>query len=228
MPNATAIDLTPVPETARRSQLAGIPHDLIYASRLKRYFDLVLACLVLPVVLPLLGLIAVAIACDGGKPLYSHHRIGRDGRMFRMWKFRTMVADADALLAAHLRDDPLALTEWTTRQKLQHDPRVTRLGRWLRKSSLDELPQLWNVVRGDMSLVGPRPMMPDQRRLYSGTDYYAMRPGVTGLWQVSCRNGGAFADRAIYDSEYRRRMSFGADLRLMLATVRVVLRGTGQ
>jgi lipopolysaccharide/colanic/teichoic acid biosynthesis glycosyltransferase len=144
-----------------------------------------------------------------------------------MWKLRTMVRGAEAVLASHLAADASARAEWAVRQKLADDPRITRIGRFLRRTSLDELPQLWNVLRGDMSLVGPRPMLPDQRALYPGQAYYRLRPGVTGPWQVSDRNRSAFADRARFDTAYEAEMSFGHDLGLIAATFGVVMRGTG-
>ncbi len=144
-----------------------------------------------------------------------------------MWKLRSMVADADSLLEAHLAANPAARAEWDRSQKLRSDPRITVLGRIIRKTSLDELPQLWNVLRADMSLVGPRPMLPEQRILYPGTAYYALRPGITGFWQISVRNESSFAQRAKFDAAYLRQMSLKTDILVMLRTVRVVLCGTG-
>ncbi len=138
-----------------------------------------------------------------------------------------MVPDAEMRLQACLAEDPKARAEWDATQKLKDDPRVTRMGRFLRKSSLDELPQLWNVLRGDMSLVGPRPMMLSQRAMYPGTAYYALRPGITGFWQVSERNDCEFAQRARFDADYQSRVSFLVDLTILMRTVRVVLRATG-
>ena len=123
--------------------------------------------------------------------------------------------------------NPEARLEWNSTQKLKADPRITRLGRLLRKTSMDELPQLWNVLIGDMSLVGPRPMMPSQRSLYNGTAYYALRPGITGPWQVSERNEVEFSQRAEFDREYEENVSLLTDLRLLVATTQVVIRGTG-
>lgn len=193
----------------------------------KRLLDICLILAAVPVVLPLIVILALYVAIDGGQPFYSQIRIGRDGRCFRIWKFRTMVRDADARLKAHLDANPDARTEWALSQKLRNDPRITPVGRVLRKSSLDELPQLWNVLWGNMSLVGPRPMLVEQRELYPGTDYYRLRPGITGNWQVSARNASSFADRARYDQDYARAVSFAGDLRILWATVSVVLRGTG-
>ena len=124
------------------------------------------------------------IMLDGGSPIYFQKRIGLNGKKFRMWKLRSMVPNADRALAAYLEENPEARAEWDHSQKLRHDPRITRVGLFIRKSSLDELPQLWNVIKGDMSLVGPRPMMMSQRRMYPGTAYYALRPGITGFWQI--------------------------------------------
>jgi lipopolysaccharide/colanic/teichoic acid biosynthesis glycosyltransferase len=193
----------------------------------KRVLDLVLVLMAAPFVLPLVALLAAIVALDGGRPFYSQPRVGRGGREFRMWKLRSMVVDADRRLADHLAADPVARDEWDAMQKLRRDPRVTRFGRFLRKSSLDELPQLWNVLRGEMSLVGPRPMLPEQRALYPSAVYYRMRPGITGYWQTSDRNRSTFAARALSDAAYERDLSLATDLRLLWRTVAVVLRGTG-
>ena len=193
----------------------------------KRAFDLaaVLACL--PVWVPLVALLALIVMLDGGTPFYSQNRIGRGGRVFRMWKLRSMVRGADALLAAHLDTDPDARAEWDHRQKLSKDPRITAFGGLIRKTSLDELPQLFNVLAGDMSLVGPRPMMVDQRALYPGEAYFHLRPGITGPWQVTARHRTGFASRAGFDDQYNAALSFGTDLGLLLATTKVVVQGRG-
>lgn len=179
------------------------------------------------IVVPLILLLALAVALDGFSPFYWNDRVGRGGRTFRMLKLRTMVPDADRMLEQYLDRNPEARLEWNSTQKLKADPRITRLGRFLRKTSMDELPQLWNVLIGDMSLVGPRPMMPSQRSLYSGLAYYALRPGITGPWQVSERNEVEFSKRAEFDREYEENVSLLTDLRLLAATTRVVIRGTG-
>jgi lipopolysaccharide/colanic/teichoic acid biosynthesis glycosyltransferase len=163
----------------------------------------------------------------GERPFYSQRRVGLGGRTFVMWKLRSMVADADDHLAKHLRENPDAREEWARHQKLRNDPRITPYGRFLRKLSLDELPQLWNVLIGDMALIGPRPMMPHQRALYHGLAYYAMRPGVSGFWQVSERNDAEFTSRVHFDEKYDREISFTTDVMLILRTLRVMLRGTG-
>jgi exopolysaccharide production protein ExoY len=205
------------------------PHERfgLYSVVLKRGIDVLAVLLSLPVILPLIVILALLISLDGYSPFYRQKRLGRNGRIFTLWKLRSMVHGADARLEAYLSANPAARAEWTLTQKLRGDPRITGIGRVLRKSSVDELPQLWNVLRGDMSLVGPRPMMPEQAPLYPGTAYYTLRPGITGSWQVSARNDSSFADRAHFDTAYERQVSVTTDFAILLATVRVVLRGTG-
>jgi exopolysaccharide production protein ExoY len=200
----------------------------VYRRTLKRGLDIVLVLLFLPIILVVVGMLALLVWREGGNPFYRQQRVGLDGRPFVMWKLRSMVPDADAQLEAYLAANPAAREEWDRSQKLAHDPRVTRLGGFLRRSSIDELPQLWNVLKGDMSLVGPRPMMPSQQILYPGSAYYRLRPGVTGFWQISSRNRSSFANRAKFDALYERRLSLRTDLQVLLRTVRVVLRCTGQ
>ncbi len=204
-----------------------LPGRGLYRTRLKRALDLVAVIAAAPLVLPLIALLALLVRLDGGPAFYAQMRVGRSGHLYRMWKLRSMVVDAEARMERHLAADPAARAEWDATQKLKADPRVTLVGRFLRKSSLDELPQLWNVLTGDMSLVGPRPMMPSQRVLYPGHAYFRLRPGITGPWQVSERNATTFAARAGFDAEYEQALSFLTDTRLLLATVRVVLRATG-
>jgi lipopolysaccharide/colanic/teichoic acid biosynthesis glycosyltransferase len=198
-----------------------------YRRALKRVLDVALVLASAPVVLPLVLALAVVVRLDGGGAFYTQPRVGRGGRVFRIWKLRTMVPDAEARLRAMLATDPAAKEEWDSTQKLRNDPRITAAGSFLRRSSLDELPQLWNVLVGDMSLVGPRPMMPDQQALYPGEAYYLLRPGITGLWQTEGRNDTTFAARAGYDARYEARVTLVADLRILWRTVSVVLRGTG-
>ena len=193
----------------------------------KRAFETLLILLTAPVTLPLMLLMAGLVALDGHNPFFAQKRIGRNGRVFRIWKLRSMVVDAESRLQAHLDDHPGDRAQWARTQKLKHDPRITPVGRLLRKTSLDELPQLWNVFMGDMSLVGPRPMMCSQRSLYPGTAYYNLRPGITGSWQVSERNESEFASRAAYDASYDKNLTLGTDLNILFRTVGVVLRGTG-
>ena len=199
----------------------------LYRNYVKRLFDVAAVVASGLVVGPLILFLALLVAADGSNPFYWNERVGRRGRNFRMLKLRTMVPDADKMLEDYLSRNAEARLEWNSTQKLKTDPRITRIGRFLRKTSLDELPQLWNVLTGDMSLVGPRPMMPSQRPLYHGLAYYSLRPGITGIWQVSDRNESAFSKRAEYDSEYDEKLTFGMDIWLLWSTVRVVLKGTG-
>lgn len=210
-------DRIPVPPRGR----------LLYADRLKRVLDIAIVLLAAPTVLLAVGVLCLLIMCDGKSPFFVQQRVGRHGRIFRMIKLRSMVVDAEARLQSYLEANPARRVEWEVNQKLRHDPRITRIGRIIRKASLDELPQLWNVLVGDMSIVGPRPMMPSQKALYPGVAYYAMRPGITGFWQVSVRNESSFAERAQFDARYFRDLSFATDLRVILRTFGVVLRGTG-
>jgi len=199
----------------------------IYRRFAKRALDIAIVAVVsLPVAMVVL-LLALLVATDGRSPFYMQARVGRGGRLFRMVKLRTMVWQADRVLDGYLASNPAARAEWDRDQKLRHDPRVTRIGALLRRSSLDELPQLWNVLRGDMSIVGPRPMMDSQRAIYPGTEYYAMRPGITGFWQVSVRNESSFSERAAFDRRYFHELSLRTDLGVIWRTVGVVLRATG-
>ncbi|MCK0168703.1 sugar transferase [Jannaschia sp. S6380] len=223
-PEAITIGATAVSPVAVADGGRGVS----YRTHVKRAMDVVLVLAAAPFVLPLVLLLALLVSLDGGRPFYEQERLGLGGRRFRMWKLRSMVTDADAALAAHLAADPDARAEWDRDQKLRDDPRVTRLGRLIRRTSLDELPQLWNVLTGDMSLVGPRPMLPEQRALYPGHAYFRLRPGLTGAWQVSDRNRTTFAARAEFDRAYDIALSLTADLAIIAATVGVVLRATGR
>lgn len=209
-----------------RTAAGSVRHGL-YARVFKRSFDLFAVLAMAVFVLPVIGLLGILVSLDGGPSFYSQERLGRNGRIFRIWKLRSMQVDAERRLEAHLAANPAARAEWNHTQKLRNDPRITRIGRLLRKASLDELPQLWNVLKGDMSLVGPRPMLPSQAGLYPGRAYYKLRPGLTGFWQISDRNETSFAGRAAYDTQYFRRVSLLTDVLVLLATVVVVLRGTG-
>ncbi|MEM9231971.1 MAG: sugar transferase [Pseudomonadota bacterium] len=199
-----------------------------YRKALKRGLDLALVLIALPVVLPLIVFLAVLVMLfTRNRPFYSQSRIGRDGKHFRMWKLRTMVSDADEQLEEYLLQNPNARLEWDSTQKLKDDPRITPFGRILRKTSLDELPQLLNVLNGTMSLVGPRPMMVSQKPDYDGQAYFALRPGITGLWQISDRNNCAFKDRVLHDEVYNQVLSLKTDVLILYRTVGVVMRATG-
>ena len=199
----------------------------LYRHVFKRALDLTAILLAAPVIVPVVAGLALGVALDGGRPFYSQMRIGKGGAPFRMWKLRSMVRDADAQMEALLARDPLARMEWDATQKLRHDPRITRFGHLLRRSSLDELPQLWNVFIGEMALVGPRPMMLNQRDLYPGTAYYLLRPGITGYWQTEGRNSTTFEARAQFDTVYEEGLALATDMRIMARTISVVMNGTG-
>lgn len=197
----------------------------------KRTMDLVLVLATTPLWLPLIGLLAFVVWLeDRHNPFFIQERIGRDGRCFRMIKFRTMVPNAEKVLDTYLMQHAEAYREWTNHFKLKHDPRITRVGRWLRKWSLDELPQVFNVLRGDMSLVGPRPL-PDYHhdKLPHLVQQLRVRvrPGMTGLWQVSGRSDAGNAGMIRWDSFYVRNWSIWLDLVILLRTVRVVVKGHG-
>lgn len=209
------------------AEVAAVPGGGVYRRWFKRVLDIAIVLVaslpVLAVVLPL----ALLIALDGGSPFYVQERVGLHGRVFRMWKLRSMVRDADARLTTFLDGNPAARAEWDAYQKLRRDPRITSIGQIIRRTSLDELPQLWNVLTGDMSIVGPRPMMPSQRAIYPGTEYYDMRPGITGFWQISVRNESNFAERAQFDRRYFGLITLRTDLSVILRTFGAVFRATG-
>ena len=196
----------------------------------KRLFDLAVSILVAPFVgVTVLGLGLLIRLVDGQPVIFAHTRIGRNGRTFRCLKLRTMAPDAEARLAGILASDPEAAQQWAASQKLKHDPRVTPLGRILRKTSLDELPQLWNVLRGDMSLVGPRPIVEDEIPRYgdSFAAYASVRPGVTGPWQVAGRNDLTYAERVRLDQDYAANWSLVGDMVLIVKTAWAVIRFKG-
>jgi len=196
----------------------------------KRAFDLTGVLVGALVALPITAALALAIRLDSpGPAFYSQERIGRGGRRFRVWKFRTMIQDADAALTALLERDAAARAEWAVHQKLARDPRVTRVGAWLRRTSLDELPQLWNVLRGEMSLVGPRPIVDEEVPHYGRQIELlsAVPPGISGYWQVSGRSRVPYPERVEYDVYYVRNWSVWLDAVILARTVGVVLRREG-
>lgn len=196
---------------------------------LKAGFDMIAASLALAVLAPLMLAIAVLVKLDGGPVLFGHARIGHHGRAFRCLKFRTMVVNADAVLAELLERDPQAAAEWDRDRKLRNDPRVTWIGRVLRKTSLDELPQLLNVLRREMSLVGPRPIVRAEIGRYADdiSYYNEIRPGITGLWQVSGRNDTGYERRVELDRWYVKNWTIGRDLAILVRTLPAVLSGRG-
>ena len=220
-------------DIAEDSDHLALPQDvglLLPSYRLKRAIDLILIVASLPVVAALIAIVAIAVRCTSRGPVfYSQRRIGRGGREFNSWKFRTMVPNAEYVLADFLAADPGLREEWEQRHKLCSDPRITSIGRLLRRTSLDELPQLWNVLMGEMTLVGPRPIVADEVGKYGAVFvlYTAVVPGITGLWQVSGRNDTTYDQRVEYDRFYIRNWSPWMDLQILSRTVSVILSGTG-
>lgn len=196
----------------------------------KRIVDVICAGGAFVLLLPLWLMVAAAVrATSPGPVFYGHVRIGHSGRPFHCWKFRTMVVDGDAVLERHFLNQPGAREEWERDRKLRSDPRVTRLGEVLRKTSVDELPQLLNVILGEMSLVGPRPVVAEELERY-GHDapfYLAARPGITGLWQISGRSDTTYGERVLLDRRYVSEWSLALDLSILAKTVPAVLAARG-
>jgi Undecaprenyl-phosphate galactose phosphotransferase WbaP len=196
----------------------------------KRAIDLILCSVLAALVIPTLVIIACAVVLTSpGKVFYAHKRIGKEGKVFKMWKFRTMVANADEVLDRHLEQNANLRTEWERDHKLRHDPRVTPIGAILRKCSLDELPQIWNVLQGEMSLIGPRPIVSTEVPRY-GAEYDVFSralPGLTGLWQVSGRNDTTYQERVALDCYYVRNWSPWLDLYILSRTLSAVISGRG-
>jgi exopolysaccharide production protein ExoY len=198
---------------------------------LKRGFDIAAAACLLLFLGPVLLALIIAVRLDGGPAFFRHQRIGLNGKPFSCFKLRSMVVDADTALARYLASSPVAVEEWAARRKLDKDPRITRLGQLLRTTSLDETPQLLNVLRGDMSLVGPRPVMLEELDKYYGSAgraaYVSVRPGITGLWQVSGRSDTSYEERVTLDMLYVAEWSHIGDLKLLLLTVPAVFLRRG-
>lgn len=201
-----------------------------FSGFLKRAMDIFFSIFLGLLSLPFLIIISIMISLDSKGPIfYPQERIGRGGRRITIYKFRSMKVDADEEFSQYLKQNKNAFEEWQKKQKLTLDPRITRVGAWIRKLSIDEMPQLFNIFIGDMSFVGPRPILPEQEELY-GDDldvYHSVRPGLTGFWQVSGRNKTSFQQRAVYDVYYVRNWSIWLDIYILLRTVWVVLSRDG-
>jgi exopolysaccharide production protein ExoY len=194
---------------------------------LKRGIDVAVALAALLLAAPIMLMVALLIrVADPGPIIFAHTRVGFRGQAFRCYKFRTMATDSERLLAEHLARDPEAAREWAESRKLRHDPRVGFIGQLLRKTSLDELPQLYNILRGDMSCVGPRPVVQDELERYGAfVGYYLRtRPGLTGLWQVTGRSSTDYANRVSLDAQYVRTWSIWSDLAILCRTTTAVIR----
>ena len=196
----------------------------------KRALDIFGAGVGLVLLAPFFLIVALMVRADGGPAFFAHQRVGRGGKLFGCLKFRSMVVDSQARLEALMANDPTARAEWEATRKLKNDPRITRIGGFLRSTSLDELPQLINVLRGEMSLVGPRPVQEAEIDRYYGASaahYMAVRPGITGLWQVSGRSETSYESRVALDVTYVSRPSLLADLSILLRTPVAVLSRRG-
>jgi Undecaprenyl-phosphate galactose phosphotransferase WbaP len=231
-------ELDGLPSLWNRSFDLGEVHGICIESKLvlplprffKRVGDLAIVIISGLISLPLIAIIASMVKLSSRGPVvYSHERICYKGRRFKAWKFRTMFVDADIMLDQYLASNPEIRKEWEENHKLRDDPRVTKVGRWLRKTSLDELPQLWNILRGEMSLVGPRPIVEAEIKRYGESFglYTRVIPGLTGLWQISGRNNTTYAERIRLDSYYVRNWSPWMDMYILARTVKVVLRREG-
>lgn len=204
--------------------------DVSPGDRMKRYFDLFLAVAALIALFPVFAGVALLIRASGPGPVFfAHPRIGRAAQTFGCLKFRTMAVNGDELLAACLAHDPAKAREWAETRKLRDDPRVTPIGAVLRKYSVDELPQIVNVLKGEMSIVGPRPVVRDELEMYrrGKAAYLSVRPGLTGLWQVSGRSDTSYRRRIALDGHYARHRSLAMDMAIVVKTIPAVLRSRG-
>jgi Undecaprenyl-phosphate galactose phosphotransferase WbaP len=196
----------------------------------KRIFEIMIVLVTTPMTVPLLVFLALAIKIDDRGPVFfRQERIGRGGVPFRIWKFRTMIPGAETVIMDYLEKNPHLRQEWGMTRKLSQDPRITRIGKMLRKTSLDELPQLFNVICGDLSLVGPRPIVAEEAEKYKEVFdlYKKVRPGITGLWQISGRSNTAYDERVDLDSYYVRNWSILFDIYILAMTPKVVFTGHG-
>ena len=213
--------------------LMGIKNNLLERRNriLKRIFDVVLSIIGMVIVIPVSLIVCVAILIEspGAAPIFKHYRVGKDGKLFPCYKFRSMVPHAQEKLKDYLAQNPEAKAEWQQFYKLKHDPRITKIGKFLRKTSIDELPQVLNVIKGEMSLVGPRPIIRDEEHYYGNhiKDYYSVLPGITGMWQANGRSDTGYDERVELDVWYVRNWSIWIDVALLCKTVKAVFFGKG-
>lgn len=229
--SSSTFDLSEAGGSSSAVQLqVRVPEQLFRYRVVKRAADVLLVLLLCVLLLPLLLLIATTVwLTSPGPVLFSHRRIRRHGEFFTMWKFRTMCINSGEVLERYLVAHPEARAEWRATHKLKRDPRVTRVGRFLRRTSLDELPQLWNVLNGTMSVVGPRPIVAAEVEKYGDCfrDYCAVKPGITGLWQVSGRSELSYTQRVELDQKYARNWSLSSDAKILLRTWSSVVNRDG-
>lgn len=222
------LNLDQLSHAARETELGS--DELPVGGVFKRFLDIFAGVCGVILLSPLLLMLAALIKLgDGGSVFYGHRRIGFGGEVFRCWKFRTMVENGDVVLAEYFNSNPEARLEWEQEQKLENDPRITPIGHVLRKLSLDELPQLFNIIIGDMSLVGPRPVVNDELKRYGRAlhCYLSSRPGLTGLWQVSGRSDVSYQSRVAFDQRYVETWSVPADFIIIFKTIPAVLLQKG-
>lgn len=223
-------DVTAAPATLWIQAEADGPVHLFRYRVVKRVMDVILVVCIGLLLLPVLLVVAAAVWLSSHGPiLFSHRRIRRHGEFFTMWKFRTMCINSGEVLERYLEAHPEARAEWRQTHKLKNDPRITPVGRFLRRTSLDELPQLWNVLNGSMSLVGPRPIVAAEMEKYGPyfNDYCTVKPGLTGLWQVSGRSKLTYPERVLLDSRYAREWSLSADAKILMRTWSCVVNRDG-
>lgn len=203
---------------------------LIYRGVGKRIFDILFVIALAPLLVLIVAVLSVIIKSDGGPAFYGHWRVGRSGKEFRCWKLRSMTVNAAQELEKHLAENPSAKVEWEENFKLVNDPRVTRVGRFIRKTRLDELPQFWNVLVGDMSIVGPRPVTSQELELFgdAASSILSVRPGITGPWQVTGCSDTSYAERVQMDKAYTTKICLKTDMALVARTVVVMLQMTGR
>ena len=210
--------------------LDRLPSELFRYRVVKRCMDVFLILISTPVIFLILGIVSAMVMISSPGPIfYSHRRIRRYGAFFSMWKFRTMCVNSAEVLEDYLAKHPEARREWNKNHKLRHDPRITKVGAFLRRYSLDELPQLWNVLAGHMTLVGPRPIVAAEVERYADSfeSYCRVKPGLTGLWQVSGRSELTYDERVALDCDYVNRWSLSRDFKILLKTFRAVLKQDG-
>lgn len=201
----------------------------LYTHYIKRILDIFLVLLLSPVIGLILLIFGILVSLDGGKTFFAHRRVGRNGEFFNCWKLRSMTPDAEQLLKQHLNKNAAANREWQSTRKLKNDPRITPVGQIIRRLSIDELPQVWNVLTGDMSLVGPRPVTDDELQKYGAKrkEYLQCRPGITGLWQISGRNTVSYARRVELDADYAHNCGLSLDIKILFGTIKVITSPDG-
>ncbi|MFS2225180.1 sugar transferase [Pantoea sp. B65] len=211
------------------TEKSQINYSVLYSKFVKRLVDFILSAAAIFLLSPVLLYLTVHISLSGGSPIYGHLRIGKNGKPFKCYKFRTMRRDSDKVLKMILRVNSAAAHQWASEFKLKNDPRITRIGRLLRKTSLDELPQLFNVFMGNMSLIGPRPVTAVEISVYgrSKRHYFKCKPGISGLWQVSGRNDVSYSRRIALDTAYAKRRTFFLDIIIMIKTIFVIFGRKG-